>query len=218
MTNELLLTISLISVNPNPRPTHVEVRVSELNWVRTVSLNYKISKYGFHWPLESNIYLDSRIRLMLCWFNQFIGVCCFWRSWNSYLPSISLQIKCNFNIPVGTQPVWISDGSHSVHMMVTMELDNALNATDENDGDERLQHLPGFNFCKQYHFSSVTLSNIWMNGMYFLLLWNFFEWDKNTSFCFLSVECYSLYILLISMWELKWFEYFQYSFHLIFPL
>lgn len=53
-----------------------------------------------------------------------------------------MQLKCCHN-PAGSQTVWISDGYHSVHMLATPDMDNTLDATDGNDGDEKLLHFPG---------------------------------------------------------------------------
>ncbi|XP_054776407.1 uncharacterized protein LOC129284899 isoform X2 [Prosopis cineraria] len=40
-----------------------------------------------------------------------------------------------------SQTVWISDGHNTVHVLA-IDMDNALNATDGNDGDDKLLHLP----------------------------------------------------------------------------
>lgn len=65
-----------------------------------------------------------------------------------YMPfcffSLSLQLKFSYYL-AASQTIWISDGCHSVHMF-TMDMENALNVADVNDdGDEKLMHLQGFN-------------------------------------------------------------------------
>lgn len=54
----------------------------------------------------------------------------------------SLPLKL-FDYLAVSQTVWISDGCHSVHMLTTMDMENALNEADGNDGDEKLMRLPG---------------------------------------------------------------------------
>jgi hypothetical protein len=55
-----------------------------------------------------------------------------------------LLIYVNFSYyPAASQTIWISDGSHSVHMLTTTDMENGLNKADENDGDEKLMHFSG---------------------------------------------------------------------------
>ncbi|RYQ86288.1 hypothetical protein HN51_060335 [Arachis hypogaea] len=67
-----------------------------------------------------------------------------------------------------SQTVWISDGSHSVHMFSAVDMENALNEIDGNDEDEKQIHLPVIRvlFCseKVQDVTSVASNSVMILG------------------------------------------------------
>ncbi|KAJ7974215.1 Ribosome biogenesis ERB1 [Quillaja saponaria] len=111
--------------------------------------------------------LDSAGDLhLLCLLNPVIGadiifitkqLPCIMKAQNlAVLPDISLR----------TQTVWLSDGDHSVHMLAALDMENASNAKDGNDSDEKLLHLPVTQaiFTSEKIHDCYSFSRKWYSG------------------------------------------------------
>ncbi|XP_004516774.1 uncharacterized protein [Cicer arietinum] len=100
--------------------------------------------------------LDSHGDLhLLCLYNSGLGVDI--AGHVKQLPRV-LKVKSlavHPDVSTISQTIWTSDGCHSVHMF-TMDVENASNEADGNDGDEKLMHLP----VTQVLFSSEKIQDV----------------------------------------------------------
>ncbi|KAJ7971198.1 Ribosome biogenesis ERB1 [Quillaja saponaria] len=79
---------------------------------------------------------------LLCLSNPVIGadITCLTRQLPRYMKVQTLSVLPD--ISSRTQTVWLSDGDHTVHMLATLDMENAPNEKDGNNSDEKLLHLP----------------------------------------------------------------------------